>query len=557
MIRRLAALLVLALLAVSCTPIASGPLLPRPTPHPDTVTVIYEPEPTTTTVAVASETVDPGPGCPSTFCVIYHVNPQATWSDGDPVTAADFAHTVALGQSGGLAEYAAVSDVDVLDDETLRVGFSKPFGAWQTLFSRVYRSGQAGDLARMDTSGPFRFVEWEEGSHLTLESRTDWWAETDPISGDPLGNVTEVTFVFIESREDMVSALGDGEIDVIAARPDAATVESLAGMENVEYTLAPGPYWEHIDFHHDDPMLAQRWVREAFSLAIDREKILDRTVRLLDPAADPLDNTVWMSDSQYYQSHYPDGFDPTRAERILADNGCSRGADGIQVCGDTRMSFLWGTTNDDSARREIFESVREDLATIGIELRPVFRSPSDFVTRDFLFGGPDVWQLLNFSWRARPEPALANPTYLCDDAGSLNVNRYCSEQVEQLIRRTETVVSPERRAALYNRADRLYLEDLAVIPLYQKPTLIAWTSEIDGPEPNQTTSGDLWNVASWSGKSSIVVALPSEPVDLNPLSWDDDSANVILGALLYGAFGMNPAHEQLPVLVDSVDVIQG
>jgi hypothetical protein len=52
-----------------------------------------------------------------------------------------------------------------------------------------------------------------------------------------------------------------------------------------------------------------------------------------------------------------------------------------------------------------------------------------------------------------------------------------------------------------------------------------------------------------------VVALNSEPLEIDPLSTTDDNANLIMSPLLYGAFGMRPSHERVPVLVDSVDVI--
>ncbi len=87
--------------------------------------------------------------------------------------------------------------------------------------------------------------------------------------------------------------------------------------------------------------------------------------------------------------------------------------------------------------------------------------------------------------------------------------------------------------------------------------MMAWSSEITGPDPNHTISGDLWNVASWSGKEEVVVALPSEPAAIDPRSQGDDSANVILGALLYGAFGMNPSHELIPVLIERVELVDG
>jgi len=79
----------------------------------------------------------------------------------------------------------------------------------------------------------------------------------------------------------------------------------------------------------------------------------------------------------------------------------------------------------------------------------------------------------------------------------------------------------------------------------------------DGPQPNFSTSADLWNLASWTGPASIVVALPGEPLAIDPRSTANDSANTILGALAYGAHGMSPSLDYVPVLVDSVDVIEG
>jgi peptide/nickel transport system substrate-binding protein len=544
--------LVLAALMTACSPAVSGPDVPRPTESVPTTTTSTVATTTTTPPEVAFESVVARPECPTSFCVVYHIEADAEWSDGTPVTAADFAYTASL------LDPAAVVAVEEIDAKTAKVVFAEPYGPWPTLFERLYRNGvPAGALQEVDTTGPFTFAEWAEGEYLRLERDSDWWSDADPISGDAIGDVQRITFVFMESDEEMIEALAEGEVDVISSRPEAGMVERLSEMEDVDHAIIAGPYWEHIDFNHSDPILSQPWAREAVSLAIDRVEVLDRTVRLLSPGSEPLDNTVWMNGTINYEPHFEDEFDPGKAEEILADRGCLRGEDGIQICDGSRLSFVWASTDDDPAREAIFETVREDLEAVGIEIVGEFRSPSDFLTRDFLFGGPEEWQMINFSWRARPDPAAANGTYYCEDADSLNVNRYCSEDVERIIRETETVVDQEVRAARYNDADRLYLGEKPLIPLYQKPSLMAWTNEIDGPQPNSTWSGDLWNVASWSGKEEIVVALPSEPLEIDPTSHVDDTANTILGALLYGASGMDPSHARHPVLVDRFELIAG
>ncbi|MFP4073103.1 MAG: ABC transporter substrate-binding protein [Actinomycetota bacterium] len=550
---------VLALFLSACTPNVSGPVPARPVEEQAAAATA---PPTAMTMAapsvVSAESSDIGPECPTNFCLRYEINPRARWADGSPITAADFAHTADLYRevSPDTPPYAAVSEVLPVAEHTVQVVFDEPNGAWQGLFSRLIRSGDPGrSIEQVTTTGPFRFDEWAEGEFLTLDRDPDWWAEEDPISGMPLGDVERIRFVFIDRREEMVDALENGDIDVMIARPDESIVAELSEVDGVRVALAPGPFWEHIDFHHDDPLLSEPWVREVFSVAIDREKILDRTVRAVAPDTAVLDNTIWMPRSEHYEPHFPDGFDPDRAREILRREGCVAGEDGVQVCGGERMSFRWASTDDDPTRRATFESVREDLEAVGIEVVGEFLAPSDFIRRDFLFGGPDRWQLINFSWRARPDPVATNSVYYCGDAGVLNVNRYCSERVEDLIRSTDRIVYPEGRAAVYNWADRRYLEDRALIPLYQKPTMMSWSAAIDGPEPNHNLGGDLWNVAAWSGKVEVIVALPSEPNTIDPVSIEDDVANVILGPLLYGAFGMDPSHGRLPVLVESVELL--
>jgi peptide/nickel transport system substrate-binding protein len=489
---------------------------------------------------------------------VYHIAAGATWSDGASVTADDLKATANLHRYAARADadpgYSLIESVEIIDDRTAMVVFSRPHGAWGSLFTRVFRAGRAADgLSDVDTTGPFQLVEWAEGEHVVMQRDSDWWSQIDPLSGSPMGPVQQIKFVFIDDPEEMTDALDDGDVDVISLRADADTVEAVRDIDDVQFTASPGPFWEHLDFNHADPMLSQKWLREAFAHAINRQKLLDRTVRLIDPIAAALDNTVWMTGTKNYQPHFTDRFDPARAGQVLAEHGCVLGEDGVQVCEGQRLSFVWATTDDDPARRDAFESVREDLAAVGIEVVGDFLSPSSFVTKDFLFGSS--WQLINFSWRAHPEPLASNPVYFCDDAEGLNVNRYCSAEVADLVRSTDSIVDPERRAEAYNRADSLYLEDLALIPLYQKTNLIAWTTELSGPAPNNSLSTDFWNVASWSGKDSIVVALPAEPIAIDPLSTGDDNANVIMAPLMYGAFGMSPTQETIPVLVDSVDLL--
>jgi peptide/nickel transport system substrate-binding protein len=61
-------------------------------------------------------------------------------------------------------------------------------------------------------------------------------------------------------------------------------------------------------------------------------------------------------------------------------------------------------------------------------------------------------------------------------------------------------VTPEReqQVQITNQIDALLWEQMGTLPLYQKPTFIAYTSNIEGVEDNPTQAGPLWNASTWT-----------------------------------------------------------
>lgn len=504
---------------------------------------------TTTTVPATSTTEAP---CPDVFCVVYRIRSEAKWSDGTPVSTADFFFTYnqVMEREDHPAGYDLVTGMDAVDSITLRIAFSEMFPAWRTLFPVVVPAHRGEDPSV--TSGPFILGD-ATGDGVVLRRNPAYWTQVDPVSGRPLGDVETLRFVDPGGLRSSLAALRRGEVDLIIPQSEDWALAELAAMEGVSLQIVPAPVWEHIDFHHEDPLLSQPWVRRAFALAIDREAIADATVRSLDVSAPLLGNTMWMTNSIRYEDHYPVIYDPPAAEEILRDNGCTRGEDGVFACGGPRMSFLWAAAAGDPMRRAVFEVVSAQLREVGIEVVGEFRVPSELYSSEFLFAGPEAWQLINFSWQAAADPQQANSIYRCN--GELNVNRYCNRKVDAVIDAAESTLDPGERASLYNQADSLYLGDLAVIPLFQRPVPVAWRSELTGPEPN--ISPLLWNVGSWSGMEEVVIALDDIPA-LDDLLFPPNPGDAMVAAALYhGAYAVGPDLEFVPVLIESAETNTG
>ncbi len=543
-----------------------------------TTTVGQEP---TTTVAEAVTTTEfqaVEGDCPDAFCVLYHIHPDATWSDGVPVTADDFAFTFETTMNPVLDitsrdGYDKMTGYEVVDEKTFLAIFGEIYAPWRTLFSspgvmpKHVLENQPFNAVWDDLitvgSGPFIMDEWVPDERITLSRNPNHWASEDRLSGSPLGDVQTINIVFLEDSQTQIQALRGQEIDMFYPQPQVALVEEVSGIDGVEWEAGLGPIWEQVSFNFDDPILSQKFVRQAIVQGIDRESIVDVVVRPLAPDAEMLNNSVWMVGTEFYEDHmtqFP--YDPGAAEALLVDNGCTRGADGIYECGGERLSFNWATTAGNEGRELQFELAQANLAQIGIEVNAAFGPASEVFADEFFYGDASVWQMFNFGWVGAPDPVGSNTVYYCEGGapsgfGDLNVTRYCNEEVDGLIHETDTIVDPVERAAVYNQADTIYLEDLPALPLYQKPTFFAWNSAIQGPKDNATQFGPFWNIGSWSGKELITFGADQQPESMN--IWEPDgnlfAANLVATAVLEGAFGVAPDFSYVPHLVESAEPI--
>ncbi|HEX2404680.1 MAG TPA: peptide ABC transporter substrate-binding protein, partial [Acidimicrobiia bacterium] len=522
----------------------------------------------TTTTAAPTTTI--AEACRDTFCVRYNIRPEAAWADGTPVTAADFVFTyeTIADPSHDIVSregYHLITGYEVVDDKTVVFAFDEIYAPWQTLFSSVLPAhtlegepfNTVWDDAISMGSGPFTFVEWVPEERITLARNENYW-------GDASGDVQTLNVLFLGGEEVQVDALGDGEVDMIYPQPYVSLMDEIAGIGGVESVTGVGPVWEYFGFNQDDPRLQNLFIRQAIAQGINRDAIVEEVVRPITPDGQLLGNAVWLNSSGFYEDHfnglYP--YDPIAAEALLTDNGCVKGEDDIYECGGERLSFSWATTSGNEARDVHFELAQADLAAIGIEITPSFGPTSELLQTNNLQGGADVWQVTNLAWVGSPDPSWGNSRFYCqgnalNGFGDLNFFRYCDEEVDALIRQTDVIVDPDERAATYNQADELWLGAVPMIPMYQRPTLLAWDSVIQGPGDNPSEIGPFWNIADWSGQEEVDFGANMQPGSMNIFEPDGNEIEsiYIANAILEGAFTITPDLEYAPLLVESAEPI--
>lgn len=522
---------------------------------------------TTTSAAPTTTTVG---DCRDTFCVRYNIRPEAAWADGTPVTAQDFVFTYETIANPELdiasrEGYHLITGYEVVDEKTVVFAFDEIYAPWQTLFGAILPAhiledqpfNTVWDDAITIGSGPFIFVEWVPDERIVLARNANYW-------GEATGDVQTLNVLFLGDEEAQVAALRNGEIDMFYPQPYLSLVEEVDDIARVEWVTGLGPVWEYFGFNQDDTRLQNLFIRQAIAQGINRDAIVEAVVRPITPEGQLLGNAVWLNSSDHYVDHFNGLFpyDPVGADALLSGNGCIEGEDGVYECGGQRLSFSWTTTSGSEARDLHFELAQADLAAIGIEITPSFGPTSELLQTANLQGGADVWQISNLAWVASPDPSWGNSRFYCqgnalNGFGDLNFFRYCDEEVDALIRRTDKVVDPAERAATYNQADELWLAAVPMIPMYQRPTLLAWDSVIQGPGDNPSEIGPFWNIGDWTGKEEVNFGANMQPASMNILEPDGNEIEslFIAGAILEGAFTITSDLEYAPLLVESAEPI--
>jgi peptide/nickel transport system substrate-binding protein len=303
-----------------------------------------------------------------------------------------------------------------------------------------------------------------------------------------------VIFRFIEDSTVQVQALRGGEIDILSSQAQLDLVEQVNKLDEVTPGVVSGGVWEFFELNHSVPGLDQPFVRQAIAMGINREELTGALIGQMQPDAEPLQSLVYVNDQEEYVPAFDRWeYDPEGARALLEENGCSAGSDGIYVCDGTRLSFSYGYTAGNELRELQFVVIQYYLKQVGIELRPAAEDAATFFGDTWPAG---EWELFNQAWlnTADPNPSLA--FWECE--GELNYRSYCNEQVDRLVGESRTELDPQRRADLLNEANEIMAQDLPALPLYQKPTFLAWDSVVSGPQPNPTDWGHLWNIEEWA-----------------------------------------------------------
>jgi peptide/nickel transport system substrate-binding protein len=441
------------------------------------------------------------------MAVTFRFRPGLQWGDGAPLGAEDLAFTARVGRdpNSGFADthtWSIVSRVDVIDHLTAvmhlternyqfdQLGQLLPAHLEAAVFDRAKGPAAYMQQSHYNTdptnpglyNGPYLITGFTIGSRVVLERNPRWQG--------PKPTFDRIIVRTIGNTAALQSNLLSGDVNMVPGEGIGLTLDQVLALQKqypdrFVYTYKPNMSYTHIDLQLDNPILADIRVRRALLMGIDRKSMVDRLmgsrVAVANSFVSP-QQPMYSADAPAYP------YDPAGAKALLAEAGWTPGPDGI--CRNTtgeRLTLEFTTSTGVRVRELLQQVMQSEWRRIGVETI-IHNEPPRTLFGETLkhraFKG-----LAMFTWvsgiEGSPRQTLSSgqiPT-AANNWGGGNYPGFRNATMDADIDALERELDPEQRRPLWAQMQRIYAEQLPVLPLFYGADAHVWPLWLKGVAP--------------------------------------------------------------------------
>lgn len=313
---------------------------------------------------------------PDRMSINFVLREGVTWHDGKPFTADDVVFTVRAAKDAktvfnAKSKYNFIQDITAQGKFGVNITFARPINEAERRFrfkilpkhafngkTAIKRSNRFS--RKPIGTGPFKIKKYAS-REVVLEGNDAYWNPAK-ISGvrmqhtpDKRAQVDLLKFSGKQSGVQAVIFLPPKNVPLFE-NSDTVVLESY-------HTVS----WWYLAFNHKDRALKDRAVREAISLAIDREELRSAHLGQGDILSGP-----FVESSPFYNFEVdPREQDLQRARQILDDAGYKM-KKGVRRKGRTKLSLKIVVDKDLASGQELALGIQAQLKKIGIQVKSQF-----------------------------------------------------------------------------------------------------------------------------------------------------------------------------------------
>ena len=377
--------------------------------------------------------------------------------DGGDFTAEDVKFTIdriadPKFTSPSLAKVDQISSVEIIDKLTVRIHTKTPFAPLLTYLTNI-RSGtqivskaavtRLGDEAYGRApvgTGPMILKSFKSNESVTLEAFPQYFRGVPAIAG--------ANCPLIAEESSGLTAILGKQIDFSSSAP-FASVPTLKNRPDVHLYQQSGLNTRFVGLNVRQKPFDDVHFRRALSMAFDRSAMV---AVVLFGAGQPITGLIPPAVAGAYNAT-PTDLATFNAERARAELAKSKYGPGTEAVIGTFGSDLWRRMG------EVF--VAQVNQTLGTKLRTEY---SDFnALYERMRAGS--YQAAVFGWLGLVDP----DEYMSDILGTggvRNFSGYSNGDVDALIAQGRAELDQTKRGAIYQKADRLMLEDMPIVPCF-------------------------------------------------------------------------------------------
>lgn len=443
----------------------------------DLITVVYE------RLVEFDEAGEPQPmlaeswDIPDDQTYVFTLREGVTFHNGQPLTAADVKHTFdrikdEATASPRIAQFTSVDAIEATDDLTVTFRLNAPYGPFlATLssgFSSIVPADDTLDLqAEMVGTGPFMLESWQQDTETVLTAFADYRVAEEP-------QLATLRYRIMTEESARLAAIRTGEIQLTAVA-DPLTVESAQQSEGVQVLEHDTTDYYLLGLNCAEAPFDDPKVRQALSLAIDRQAIVDAVFFGRGHVSGPIVPTLgqWAQPVDQLPNYT---VDREQATALLEEAGAA----------DLSFTILVGSLYQE------FESIalviQDQLAEIGVtvELEPV--EWGTFIDR---WIARDFQGFVSYNQSGNDPDGSLYSAFITD--GGTNAFQFSNEDVDRLLEEGRTTTDPEARRETYQEAETLLAEQAPAIFICTRVGFFALRDTVSGFEP---TVAQTWSTLS-------------------------------------------------------------